>query len=434
LNSEGFRETFLRSDREGPKKAKMAGKKEAKQKAGPRGQTEKNREETESSMGTKNGSRRGGRRKAQKTRQRPQQEQATKAQEEKDTMCVGVLHVSSRTGWTCHMTECMESYHALRECSFFRSLSAGERTRRVRRLRLCEGCLTFGHSTRARSCPFRKGDDCLCPVRKCGRGNHRLLHDDGIGGSTASQDAEKEEEASCNSGISVRNPVQLMTQWVKDGGGEACLAFWDLGSQVSLVTTQYAQERKLVQMGRSSLKLSGLGSGPALRATYRYKVTLARTDGQIVELISHGLETIASNLDAIDPRILRQAFPEVPEGGLEGASGRVSLLIGQDNLRLFPVEVRRAGGMALFKSQFGTGWMASGNAGGIGTSLSQDEECDEGALVLVTQEGKNFQTPEFLSAEAMGVDLPRRCPPARTAKSVSLGRVPSRTKRIRNSM
>jgi hypothetical protein len=30
LNSEGFRETFLRSDREGPKEAKMAGRDEAK--------------------------------------------------------------------------------------------------------------------------------------------------------------------------------------------------------------------------------------------------------------------------------------------------------------------------------------------------------------------------------------------------------------------
>ncbi len=60
---------------------------------------------------------------------------------------------------------------------------------------------------------------------------------------------------------------------------------------------------------------------------------------------------LAKHLDAIDPRVLRQAFPEVPEGGLEGASGRVSLLIGQDNLRLFPTEVRRVGGMALFKSQ-----------------------------------------------------------------------------------
>ncbi len=35
MNSEGFRETFPRNDREGPTKAKMAGKKEAKRKAGP---------------------------------------------------------------------------------------------------------------------------------------------------------------------------------------------------------------------------------------------------------------------------------------------------------------------------------------------------------------------------------------------------------------
>ncbi len=146
----------------------MAGKKEAKQKAGPRGQTEKNREENGSSTGTKNGSRRSGRRKAQKARQLPPQERVMEVQEERETVCVGVLHVSSRTGWACHMVECTEPYHALRECSFFRSLSTGERKRRVRRLKLCEGCLTLGHSTRARRCPFRKKDDGLCPVRKCG--------------------------------------------------------------------------------------------------------------------------------------------------------------------------------------------------------------------------------------------------------------------------
>ncbi len=67
MNSEAFRETFLRSDREGPKKAEMAGKKEAKQKAGPRGQTEKNREKTGSSTGTKNTSEEGGQRGVQET-------------------------------------------------------------------------------------------------------------------------------------------------------------------------------------------------------------------------------------------------------------------------------------------------------------------------------------------------------------------------------
>ena len=58
MNSEGFRETFLRNDREGPTKAEMAGRKEAKQKAGQRGQTEKNREGTECPAGVKNSSRR----------------------------------------------------------------------------------------------------------------------------------------------------------------------------------------------------------------------------------------------------------------------------------------------------------------------------------------------------------------------------------------
>jgi hypothetical protein len=57
----------------------MAGKKEAKQKAGPGGQTEKNREETESSKGTKNTSEEGGQRAAQNMqRKAPQRKEAQK--------------------------------------------------------------------------------------------------------------------------------------------------------------------------------------------------------------------------------------------------------------------------------------------------------------------------------------------------------------------
>jgi hypothetical protein len=70
LNSEAFRETFLRNDREGPTKAEMAGKKEAKQKAGPRGQTEKNREETGSFTGAKSTSEEVGQRTAQNTQRK----------------------------------------------------------------------------------------------------------------------------------------------------------------------------------------------------------------------------------------------------------------------------------------------------------------------------------------------------------------------------
>ncbi len=75
MNSEGFRETLSEERQRGPKKAKMAGKKDAKQKAGPHGQTEKNREEAKSSAGTKNTSEGGGQRTAQRTQQQTPREQ-----------------------------------------------------------------------------------------------------------------------------------------------------------------------------------------------------------------------------------------------------------------------------------------------------------------------------------------------------------------------
>ncbi len=75
---------------------------------------------------------------------------------------------------------------------------------------------------------------------------------------------------------------------------------------------------------------------------------------------------------------------------MEGAYGRVSLLIGEDNLRLFPVETRRSGGMALFKSQFGTGWIASGNAGKLEQVAGEVNEVGDNVLVLVAQENKHF--------------------------------------------
>jgi hypothetical protein len=73
VNSEGFRETFLRNGRK-TQGAKMAGKKDAKQKVGPCGQTEKNKEKTKSSAGTKSASGGSRQRAAQRMQQRPLQE------------------------------------------------------------------------------------------------------------------------------------------------------------------------------------------------------------------------------------------------------------------------------------------------------------------------------------------------------------------------
>ena len=118
MNSKGFRETFLRNDREGPTKAEKAGKmadnnawernsrrgnlqpraatareanpvgsvrstggegnntpREAKRKAGPSGQKEKQRKETESSEGTREALEEGGQNMAHEEQPQGRQEQ-----------------------------------------------------------------------------------------------------------------------------------------------------------------------------------------------------------------------------------------------------------------------------------------------------------------------------------------------------------------------
>ncbi len=74
MNSEGLREILSEERQKEPKGAKMAGKKDAKQKEGPRGQTEKSKEKTKSSAGTKNASGGSGQGTAQRTQQRLLQE------------------------------------------------------------------------------------------------------------------------------------------------------------------------------------------------------------------------------------------------------------------------------------------------------------------------------------------------------------------------
>ena len=88
-------------------------------------------------------------------------------------------------------------------------------------------------------------------------------------------------------------------------------------------------------------------------------------------MTAYGVDVIMSPLTEGDVTLMREAFPEVPAGGLVPTSGEVSLLMGQDNLSLFPTERRRVGNAALYMSRFGTGWIASGRpprARGGGTS------------------------------------------------------------------
>jgi hypothetical protein len=75
-NSEGFRETLSEERQKEPRRAKMAGKKDVKQKAGPFDRAKQSKEKNKSSVGTKSAPGGNGQRTAQKAQQQLLQEQA----------------------------------------------------------------------------------------------------------------------------------------------------------------------------------------------------------------------------------------------------------------------------------------------------------------------------------------------------------------------
>ncbi len=77
-------------------------------------------------------------------------------------------------------------------------------------------------------------------------------------------------------------------------------------------------------------------------------------------MTAYGIENIMTPLEEGDLAPMRAAFPEVPTVRLATAGGEVSLLVGQNNLSLFPTEWRRVGNAALLRSLFRMGWIASG--------------------------------------------------------------------------
>jgi hypothetical protein len=107
----------------------------------------------------------------------------------------------------------------------------------------------------------------------------------------------------------------------------------------------------------SPLNLSGVGDSCRTKAMVRYEVLLLDIGGRVILPIAYGIEDIMFPLEGGQPGVHEGS---VPGGTNRWAAGEVSLLMGQDNLSLFPSEKRRVGDAALYGSRFGTGFIALG--------------------------------------------------------------------------
>ncbi len=140
----------------------------------------------------------------------------------------------------------------------------------------------------------------------------------------------------------------------------------------------------------------------------QYKALLRRRDGSVAEIRPYGVDRITGNAVGLNLGKAKTLFPSAASS-LESPTGPIKLLIGMDHMEEAPKEEARAQGVALYSSRFGTGYVTGGDM----TPLQGPEFTS--ARVLSCR-STLFNPPEFIPAEVMGTELPRRCPACRNCK------------------
>ncbi len=145
----------------------------------------------------------------------------------------------------------------------------------------------------------------------------------------------------------------------------------------------------------------------------QYKALLRRRDGSTAEILPYGVDKITGNAVGLDLGKAKALFPSVADN-LEPPTGPIQLLVGLDHMEEAPKEEApkeeaRAQGVALYSSRFGTGYVTGGD-------MTPPQGQDSTPVRVLSCRTTFFNPPEFIPAEAMGTELPRRCPACRNCK------------------
>jgi hypothetical protein len=92
---------------------------------------------------------------------------------------------------------------------------------------------------------------------------------------------------------------------------------------VTLITYKATHAVGLPAIPGSPLRLEGIGDGHRPRAATHFKVPLLDTGGRVITITAYGVDNIMFPLGGGDITLMREAFPEVPSGGLVSAAGEV---------------------------------------------------------------------------------------------------------------
>ena len=201
--------------------------------------------------------------------------------------------------------------------------------------------------------------------------------------------------------------MMLKVQEVQVSNSPNALLLWDDGSQVSLITYRYAERAGL--RGKSKkIILTVAGGHTSTFLTKEYALPLVDKEGFTHNIQVYAMEEITSSIKEVsksDFEIANKMFAGTRQMSIENPSGKVDILIGLAHNGIHPKEVATVGNLRLYESMFGSGHLFGGK---IGSNGHQTGGATLTATVLKIRQG-HFSPPDFLSAEAVGTETPRRC-------------------------
>ena len=297
-------------------------------------------------------------------------------------------------GWACVTPGCSyKSKHFLSECRSFKKLQLNEKGKLVKERNLCVLC--FGvHAVD--QCPKKSAGWRKCDVANCGRWHSRLLHGATVPGLVLFSHSEKSEKMSDST-------VLLMVQAIPMTSGRNVITLWDSGSDTSLITFSFARAANLEGVP-CTLDLTGVGDRAESIKTKMFTVPLTDKNGQTRVVHAFGIRKITANLTPVEMKAAAEML-EVMEDEVQRPTGAVELLIGMENADVMPVRCRAAGSLVLFASEFGSGYVVGGKYPG----QKKQTEIVHFAKKVTHAEGRAVKLVDFWSAEAFGIDIPRRC-------------------------
>ena len=246
---------------------------------------------------------------------------------------------------------CPES-HPLWKCSLFKEKSATEKLDYVQNVGRCVSCLKTGHTVETCHTEW------VCDVDNCGEKHNRSLHDALVG---AVPSVNLVVNCAAQGGyLSVQKiPVKKVSATV----------IWDSGASCSLITRKFMIDAGL-KMDNTYLKIQTPGG--MMMSSGMCKVPLMDRNGVERKVTAAVVQNIAHGISGCPVALCRRVFGN--EKTFDDIKQRnVDVLLGVNNIDIFPREIDRGGGCILYQSNFGNGLFVLGAGNVISNSVGPCE-------------------------------------------------------------